>query len=179
MDVGGIGFRASLSSHAAAALPPRGEEAVLPTTMTVREDGVALFAFADEAERQAFRALTGVSGVGARTALAVLSSLRPDALARAIAAEDLGALTAVSGIGRKTAQRIVLELRGALTSAVPAVAAAGTDVGLGGTEREAYAALLALGYSDAEAGRALAATQGTWGGTAELVRAALRTLAQG
>ncbi len=175
--MGGIGFRAALSAHALRSLPPVGAEVMLPTVLTLREDGASLFAFHDESERRAFRALAGVSGVGGRTALAVLSVLRPEALAAAVETEDLAALTAAPGVGRKTAQRLVLELKGRLPrgagrSASPQPAPAGP-------EAEARAALLALGYSEAEALAAVDAVRGEAHGIAEMVRAALRRLARG
>ena len=177
LDVGGIGFRAALSAHALRSLPPVGAEVILPTVLTLREDGASLFAFRDESERHAFRALAGVSGVGGRTALAVLSVLRPDALAAAVEAEDLAALTAAQGVGRKTAQRLVLELKGRLPRGADPLAS--PQPAASGPEAEACAALLALGYSEAEAVAAVDAVRGEAQGTAEKVRAALRRLAGG
>ncbi len=178
VDVGGIGFRAAASAHTLAQLPPLGSEVRLPTVLTVREDGVALFAFGDDGERQAFRALAGVTGVGGRTALAVLSVLRPAALAAAVEAEDLAQLTRVPGVGRKTAQRLVLELKGRLPAAAGAPAD-GRSPSASPAEGEARAALVALGYSEPEAAAAIAAVCGEGGDTERLVRAALRRLASG
>lgn len=176
VDVGGIGFRASVSRHAARALPPTGAEAVLPTLLAVGDDGVRLFGFADEGEREAFRALTSVGGVGARTALAILSSLTPAALAQAIRDGDAAALTAVPGVGRKTAQRLLLELRERFDGGA---AGGGADT----AAADAHAALVGLGYSGEEASRALAAAGAAAGDgdrdAAALVRAALRVLAGG
>jgi len=182
MDVGGIGFRLTVSANAAASLPAPGAAVRLSTGLVVREDGVALFGFRDEAERDAFGALCSVAGVGAKMAVAVLSKFTPEALSRAIAAEDVTALCAVSGVGRKTAQRLILELKGQLTpSGSPAAigaAAAGTPVT--GPEEEAHAALVALGYSAAQAAAALAAVRATTDAAAPaLLRAALRHLGGG
>jgi Holliday junction DNA helicase RuvA len=177
LDVGGVGFRLALSAHAAGALPAPGEAARLPTVLAVREDGVSLYGFRDEAEREAFTALTAVATIGGRTALAVLSLFTPESLARAIEAEDVTALTRVPGVGRKTAQRLVLELKGRLPDlgdgAVPTAAPAT------GPEADARAALLGLGYSDAEAAAALERVRDGDGGPADagaLLRSALRLL---
>ncbi len=178
LDVGGIGFRLALSAHAAAALPAPGEAARLPTVLAVREDGAALFGFRDEAEREAFTALTAVATIGGRTALAVLSLFTPEALARVIEAEDIGALTRVPGVGRKTAQRLVLELKGRLPDLgdgpAPATAPAS------GAETDARAALVGLGYSESEAAAALERVRDGDGAAAPdagaLLRSALRLL---
>lgn len=178
LDVGGIGFRLTLSDHGSAALPPPGEEATVPTALVVREDGAELFGFRDDAERASFRALTAVATIGPKTAIAVLSILTPSLLAQAVEAEDLAALTRVPGIGRKTAQRLVLELKGRLTSAEAAPAGPATGR-VHGPEGEARAALLSLGYSAAEAAAAIDAARGEAQDTGALVRAALRRLAGG
>ena len=184
VDVGGIGFHAAVSTAAAASLPAPGVEVTLPTVLVVREDGVALFAFADDAERRAFRALTAITGVGARTALGVLSVLRPEALVTAVHEGDADALTRAPGVGRKTAQRLLLELRERLAAAgLHGVAApARGEPPVSGVREEAAAALHALGYSKEEAAEALSAVRAgaaadTAGGTATLVRAALGVLA--
>ena len=175
LDVGGIGFRLTLSAHASAALPAPGEAATVPTALVVREDGAALYGFVDEGERAAFTALTAVATIGPKTAVAVLSHLTPQALGRAVEAEDLAALTRVPGIGRKTAQRLVLELKDRLSGSEglggPASAAAPA-----GAEGEARAALVSLGYSAAEAAAAVDAVRGEAGDPGTLVRAALREL---
>jgi Holliday junction DNA helicase RuvA len=173
LDVGGIGFRLALSAHAGSALPPPGAEATVPTALVVREDGVALYGFRDEAERAAFLALTAVATVGPKTALAVLSVLTPEQLAAAVEAEDAEALVRVPGIGRKTAQRLILELKGRLQAA-PAAPPRGAADPAAAAEAEARAALVALGYSPAEAAAAVEAVRGRATDAGELVRAALR-----
>jgi Holliday junction DNA helicase RuvA len=171
VDAQGLGFRVGVTSRAAAALPPPGGEVCLPTLLLWREDGPSLLGFVDEAEREACRALLGVAGIGARTAVALLSALTPEALAQAVAAEDAAVLTRVPGVGPKTARRLVVELKGRL---VPrAVAEAEAPVA------EAQQALEALGYSAEEAARALAQVRTVGGEAADLVRAALRVLARG
>lgn len=175
IDVGGIGFRLTLSSLGSAALPPPGEPATVPTALVIREDGAALFGFRDEAERTAFAALTSVATIGPRTAIAVLSVLTPQALGRAVEAEDIAVLTRVPGIGRKTAQRLVLELKDRFSGADDS---GGPDriTALASPESEARAALVALGYSGTEAAAALEAVHGEAADSGAMVRAALREL---
>ena len=172
MDVGGVGFHVLVSGHAAAGLPAAGVEVQLPTVLVVREDGMQLFGFRDEEERSAFASLITVAGIGPRIALAILTSLRPAALAAALEREDLTALTRVPGVGRKTAQRLVLELRGKLAGGGPS-----PDVPAGPPAvAEAHAALVALGYAAADAQSALATLDPAGQDAAQLVRAALRRL---
>lgn len=175
LDVGGIGFHLAISAQLEAVLPAVGAPLRVPTHLSVREDGVALFGFRDQAEREAFGALTGVAGVGPKLALAVLSRFPPDALASLLAAQDASALCTVPGIGKKTAQRLLLELQGALAGGAATPAA----VPAAGPEAEAAAALISLGYTQAQAGEALAALGPSPGDAAALLRAALRHLGGG
>ncbi|MGD0053674.1 MAG: Holliday junction branch migration protein RuvA, partial [Vulcanimicrobiaceae bacterium] len=129
VDVNGVGYLVFASSRTLAKAPPRGEPLRLLIETHVREDHIHLYGFADEAEREWFRLLTTVQGVGARIALAILSVLAPDALATAIAAQDKAALTEAEGVGPKLGQRIVIELKDkvggiALGPAAPAPLAA-------------------------------------------------------
>ncbi|MBD0354857.1 MAG: Holliday junction branch migration protein RuvA [Actinomycetota bacterium] len=154
LDVGGVGYRASASLATLRALPSLGEECVIHTRMVVREDAMLLFGFASREERMAFDALTAVSKVGPKLALAVLSSMSPADVAEAVARGDVLKLASVPGLGRKTAERLVLELKGknlAVFGAEPAVAG---DAG-GGPYMEAREALTGLGYSLEEAEKAL------------------------
>ncbi len=174
VDVGGIGFHLLLSGQAAAALPAPGEPVQVLTSLVLREDGATLFGFRDEAEREAFAALTAVGGVGPKLALSVLSSFTPAALSRILELEDVAALCRVSGVGRKTAQRLILELRGRLAAADGAAAAVEDPDGL---QAEARAALVALGYQPSEAAAAVMTAGGDGAAdAASLVRAALRAL---
>ncbi|MCA1731015.1 MAG: Holliday junction branch migration protein RuvA [Actinobacteria bacterium] len=152
VDVGGVGYRASTSSNTLRALPPIGEECVLHTRMVVREDAMLLFGFAGREERAAFDSLTGVSKVGPKLALAVLSAMNPQEVAEALGRSDLMKLASVPGLGRKTAERLVLELRGKNLAAFDPGIAGGNA---GGPYVEAREALTALGYSMDEAERAL------------------------
>lgn len=108
---GGVGYQLALPEHAFASLPARGEAVAFYTYLNVREDAQELFGFATFEERETFAILRGISKVGPRTALAILSHLRPEELAQVIETEDQAALARISGIGPKTAQHILLELR--------------------------------------------------------------------
>ncbi|MCL6596166.1 MAG: Holliday junction branch migration protein RuvA [Firmicutes bacterium] len=183
VDVGGLGLEVQLTARAEARLPTRGE-ATLLTRFVVREDGVALYGFADEAEREGFDRLLGVAGVGPRLALATVSTLAPDRLRRALAGGDAAALTAVPGVGRKIAQRMILDLKEWAAEAVPGeggegqpAAPAGGAAADGPDAAFAVQALVALGYGPAEARQAVreALTQGA-GEAGELVRASLARL---
>jgi Holliday junction DNA helicase RuvA len=128
-------------------LPATGAEIALYTHLAVREDAHQLFGFATEAERHAFRQLLKISGVGARTALSVLSGLSVSDLRDAVVNQDSGRLTKVPGIGKKTAERLLLELRDKLDAVLAAPAAAKGD----GKAGDVMNALLSLGYNDREA----------------------------
>ena len=155
LDIGGVGYRASASLATLRALPSLGEKCVIHTRMVVREDAMLLFGFATKEERSAFDALTAVSKVGPKLALAVLSSMSPPEIAEAVARGDVLKFAAVPGLGRKSAERLVLELKGkdiAVFAPEPAISANG---GGGGPYMEAREALTGLGYSLEEAEQAL------------------------
>jgi holliday junction DNA helicase RuvA len=135
IDVGGVGLLVQCSPGTLAALRP-GERTKVSTSLVVREDALTLYGFANDDERNTFELLQTASGIGPRLALAMLATLSPDGLRRAVAAADVTALTAVPGIGRKGAQRIVLELAGRLGSpgdGVAAVAGSGSASSANGT----------------------------------------------
>jgi holliday junction DNA helicase RuvA len=156
LDVGGVGYRASASLSTLRALPSLGEECVIHTRMVVREDAMLLFGFANKEERAAFDALTAVSKVGPKLALAVLSSMSPAEIAEAVARGDVLKFASVPGLGRKSAERLVLELKGKdIAVFAPAPAISGDGGGGGGPYMEARVALTGLGYSLEEAERAL------------------------
>jgi holliday junction DNA helicase RuvA len=155
LDVGGVGYRASASLGTLRALPSLGEECVIHTRMVVREDAMLLFGFAAPEERAAFDALTAVSKIGPKLALAVLSAMAPPEISEAVARGDVLKLSSVPGLGRKTAERLVLELKGkdlAVFGPEPVVSA---DGGGGGPYMEAREALTGLGYSIEESEKAL------------------------
>jgi holliday junction DNA helicase RuvA len=154
LDVGGVGYRAAASLATLRALPSLGEECVIHTRMVVREDAMLLFGFATKEERSAFDALTAVSKVGPKLALAVLSSMSPPQIAEAVARGDVLKFASVPGLGRKSAERLVLELKGkdiAVFAPEPVISSGGG----GGPYMEAREALTGLGYSLEEAEKAL------------------------
>ena len=146
VDVQGVGYELDVPMSTFYQLPAAGSELTLLTHLIVREDAHQLFGFASDTERGAFRQLLRISGVGARTALAVLSGLSVSELHQAVNAQDSGRLTKIPGIGRKTAERLILELRDKLDAVSVAVPAAGTR-----DDDDIVNALLALGYNEREA----------------------------
>ena len=183
VDAGGVGYEVDVPMSTFCRLPGLNEPVVLWTHMAVREDAHLLFGFAGRAERELFRQLIRISGVGGKLALALLSSLEPDELARAVAQEDIKTLSRVPGIGKKTAERLILELRGKLGSLPSAdllspVPAAGAALLVENDERaDISQALQALGYSAREAEAALKSVpDGT--DVATGIRLALKTLAR-
>lgn len=179
VDVGGVGYRVAVPASTAAALPGPGEEVTLHTHTHVREDTLALYGFASEDELRLFEDLMTVSGIGPRLSLTALSTLRPAEFRRAIAEEDVASLTRISGVGRKTAQRMILELKGKLTPGPEGDAGPQAAAAFDAPESDAVAALVALGYAEADAARAVRAARAAEGeaDTARLVRLALRELA--
>lgn len=179
IDVQGVGYAVLASGKTLAALPPVGGDVMLLTELQVREDSMTLFAFGSAAEREAWRQLTGVQGVGGRLALAILSILTPDELARAIAAGDKAMIARASGVGPKLAQRIALELQGKLGLA-PALGASGPAAANPATT-DALSALANLGFKPVEASAAVAKAAeelGTGATLDALVRLALKKAAR-
>lgn len=160
VDVSGVGYRAAVPVGVIGSLPPLGEECVLHTRMIVREDAISLFGFATKEERSAFDALTAVSKIGPKLAVAVLSTLSPAEISSAVARDDAVKLATVPGLGKKTAERVVLELKGkefavfAPEGVTPNGSASVVEPGAG-TYMEAREALTSLGYSLDEAEQAL------------------------
>lgn len=186
VDVGGVGYLVHCSSRTLGGLPGRGEAVRLEIETHVREDHIHLYGFADTGERDWFRLLTTVQGVGARVALAILSVLPPDALVQAVAAQDKAAVARANGVGPKLAQRIVSELKDKVGSMsfAPGAAVAG-DSGKGaapesGASDDAVSALVNLGYGRSEAFSAVAKAarkDGASGDVSALIRDALKELA--
>jgi len=186
IDVGGVGYLVFCSTRTLGQLPPPGGGAKLLIETHVREDHIHLYGFFDAAERDWFRLLTTVQGVGARLALAILSAVAPNDLTLAIVAQDKAMLTRADGVGPRLAARVVNELRdkvggmalAATNTATPAPQAA-NDPGATG---DAVSALVNLGYRRAEAFGAVAAASRRLGADAKvdaLIRAGLQELAQG
>ena len=174
IDVNGVGYEADVSMQTFYNLPPLGETVQVFTQLVIREDAHLLFGFATAEERKTFRQLIKVSGIGAKTALGILSAMTADELAQAVAEEDVKRLSSAPGIGKKTAERMVLELRGKLITHTVTdglfAAAPTTD-----ETEDIVSTLLALGYSEREA---KAAVKGVPKGTdvGEGVRLALKNL---
>ncbi|HTO89948.1 MAG TPA: Holliday junction branch migration protein RuvA [Candidatus Sulfotelmatobacter sp.] len=153
VDAGGVGYLVSVSTFTASSLPPVGSTVALRTRQIVREDALMLFGFSESQELKLFDQLITVSGVGPKLAMAVLSGLRPEALARAIRDENLGMLVAIPGIGRRTAERMVVELRDRIEA--PAGQREASVLPRAEKLRDAVAALTRLGYTSAQAEEAL------------------------
>ena len=180
IDVHGVGYQVQASTRTLDGLGPIGGDVLLLTELQVREDGWTLFGFGSAGEREAFRQLTSVQGVGGRVALAILSVLDPTELAAAVSRGDKAMVARANGVGPKLAQRIVNELAGKLGS--PALAgAAGAPLARGGPAADALSALANLGFKPAEASAAVAAANEELGSDASLdalVRLALRKAAK-
>jgi Holliday junction DNA helicase RuvA len=178
IDVAGVGYLVHLSARTLDALGPVGGEVLILTELQVREDAWTLFGFGSAAERDAFRALTSIQGVGGRLALAILSVLSPEELARAVAQDDKAMIGRANGVGPKLAARIANELQGklgvtGLGGAAPAPR--------GGAASDAMSALANLGFRPAEASAAVNAAQDDLGPDAtldSLVRLALKKAAK-
>jgi holliday junction DNA helicase RuvA len=151
VDVRGVGYEIDVPMSTFYNLPSIGAEIVLYTHLVVREDVHLLFGFATEAERAAFRQLVKISGVGARTALALLSGLSVADLHQAVVAQDSGRLIKIPGIGKKTAERLLLELRDKLGSGIEGATGASGGVQVSKSGSDVLNALLSLGYNDREA----------------------------
>lgn len=173
LDVHGVGYEIDVPMSTFYNLPETGQTATLLTHLAIREDGHFLYGFLTEDERFAFRQLLKISGIGARTALSVLSGLSVSDLSAAVAQQEIGRLIKVPGIGKKTAERLLLELKGKLADAIPGAALpAASD-----HRADILNALLALGYNEKEAQGALKQLPAEVG-TSEGIRQALRLLSK-
>lgn len=172
---GGVVYEVDVPLSVFRRLPAVGTEFELRTLQVVREDSAALYGFVDAGERELFRRLLGASGVGAKLALAMLSTYDAPRLARALVEKDVTALRQVSGVGRKTAERLVLDLADKVTD-LAAGGGGGDDAGAPQGARDAVAALVALGYAFADADAAVRAvlSEGDVASTDELIRRALQ-----
>ncbi len=186
MTAGGVGFRVMCSMTTLAALPAAGQECTLYTHMNVREDAAELFGFAKREERDMFRRLISVSGIGPKSALGVLGSMPLSDLRLAILTGDATALSRAPGIGKKTAQRISLELKDSLAKdalggadgLADTVFAVDADAPAQDAVSEAMLALKSLGYTPQEAAAALKGVKGEADTPDELIKLALRHMAQ-
>ncbi|MFT7287030.1 MAG: Holliday junction DNA helicase RuvA [Halieaceae bacterium] len=181
VDVAGVGYELQVPMTTLFQLPGLGETVTLLTHHAVREDAHTLYGFVAERDRQLFRYLIRVSGVGPKLALTILSGMDADSFARAVRSGDLSALVALPGVGKKTAERLLIEMRDRLASWIEQLT---DDLDAGGASSRAAAdklseaeeALVALGYKPAEAARLVAAVDSdTVADSQELIRLALRS----
>lgn len=179
IECGGLGYKCFVSMNTQRTLPRIGEEAMLYTYLSVREDAMDLYGFASTSEQACYKMLINISGVGPKVGLAILSEMTPDAVAMAAAAGDTKAFTRASGVGPKLAQRIVLELKDKVKgmfgsqSEVPQ----GAAVSASSNAAAAVQALGALGYSPSEAAAAVGRIDSSLK-TEEIIRLALKSLAR-
>jgi Holliday junction DNA helicase RuvA len=178
IDVAGVGYLVQMSGKTLGAIGPIGGEVVILTELQVREDAWTLFGFGSASERDSFRVLTSIQGVGGRLALAILSILSPDELARAVAHGDKAMIARANGVGPKLAARIANELQGKLA---PGLGAGPAPAPRSTAASDALSALANLGFKPAEASAAVSAAEDELGPGASLdslVRLALRKAAK-
>lgn len=189
VDAGGVGYKMTVSENTYRALPRRGDKnpvVTLYTYLSVREDGIELFGFGNERELSSFKMLLTVSGVGPKAAMAILSLLTPEKFALAVCTEDKKTISKASGVGPKTAARIILELRDKLmketsidedlSTAVLDHSAEAAGAPARGKTSEAMDALLVLGYTRAEAQKALATIDTQALSIEDIIKEALKKL---
>jgi Holliday junction DNA helicase RuvA len=182
LDVGGVGYELEAPMSTFYLLPETGAQVTLLTHLAIRDDAHVLYGFAKEGERELFRALLKVSGVGAKLALGVLSGMNAEEFARAVQSGDTAALVRLPGVGKKTAERLVVEMRDRLDQlgvtpalvAMPATAAAPVE----SAADEAISALVSLGYKPVEAQRMIRRVEEPDMNSEELIRAALKAAAK-
>jgi Holliday junction DNA helicase RuvA len=186
LDVHGVGYELQAPLGTIAQLPATGQEVVLHTHLAVREDAQQLYGFWRREERDLFRALIRVSGIGPKLGLAILSGMDPDEFVLSVQRGDIGALRKLPGIGKKTAERLVIEMRDGLgewitaLAPAPAPAAGAPASARNRMVQDAESALIALGYKPAEAARAVnAVLDDAVEGSEELIRRALKGMASG
>ncbi len=183
VDVGGVGYQVIVPMTTFYQLPAEGQKVSLLTHMSVREDAHVLYGFLDASSRDLFRLLIRINGVGPKMALAILSAMEPFELMSRIREEDVAGLTKIPGVGKKTAERLMVEMRDKI--ATDTVPEQGTLSNASNThasaqlrwEKEALAALVSLGYSPAQASRALSRLDGPFENCEQMIRLALKQLA--
>ncbi len=182
VDCSGVAFYLTVSANTLRKCGDVGDTQTLFTYLSVREDALDLFGFADKAELDCYKLLTGISGVGPKAAIAILSALTPDSLALAVAGDDAKSISVAQGIGAKIANRIILELKGKIDS-IPVSSgslgniAAVKKSALSYAGEDAVNALVMLGYSKSEAGIAVGKLDGNLS-TEEMIKQALALLAK-
>ena len=181
IDVQGVGFSLAVPSTVQGVLPAPGEKCTLYTYLSVKEDALDLYGFADKAEQKAFKTLISVSGVGPKAGLSILSVLSPQKIALAVTTGDYKAFTAANGVGPKVAQRIVLELKGKFSNddvAGVTMADVQKTAASTGSVSQAISALIALGYNQSQAALAVSKLDAD-GDVQTLIKQALKLLAGG
>ncbi len=174
IDVSGVGYEVEAPMSTIFDLPETGREVTLFVHYAAKEDTVALYAFLRESERLLFRALQKVSGIGSKTALAVLSGVSTEEFARLVQSGDVQSLTRIPGIGKKTAERIIVELRDRVDGMPLAVSGGGASALSKDPQTEAISALQQLGYKPAEASRLVKDVAATGDDAEVLIRKALK-----
>lgn len=180
LDVNGVGYEVEVPMTTLYRLPALGESVVLHTHLVVREDAQLLYGFADRRDREMFRELIRLSGVGPKLALALMSTLEVDELVRCVQLEDAAQLQRVPGVGKKTADRLLVELRGRFKAweTMPAISDLVTEVpplgAAASAEQDAISALVSLGFKPQEASKAIAAISDKSLSSEELIRHALK-----
>lgn len=173
IECAGVGYEVETPMSTFLELPPPGSELFLHTHLLVREDAHFLFGFATEEEKQLFRTLLKISGVGAKMGLAILSGMTVSDFARCVQAEDSALLVRIPGVGKKTAERLIIEMRDRIGKS-PALAAAGAKRSEGDSRSEAVDALVSLGYKPAEVKRFLSSIDVRDMSAEDIIRLALR-----
>lgn len=178
IDCHGVGYEVETPMSTFLELPPEGKPVTLLTHLIVREDSHTLFGFATAAEKQLFRGLLRISGVGAKMALAILSAMTPGDFQRCVEYEDATTLTKIPGVGKKTAERLIIEMRDRVTR-LPAAATAPGAIAVDGDSprQEAVDALIALGYKPAEVNRLIGRLDTDGQSAEDIIRSALKQVA--
>jgi Holliday junction DNA helicase RuvA len=180
LDVNGIGYEVEVPMTTLYRLPAVGEPVTLHTHLVVREDAQLLYGFAEKRERELFRELIRLNGVGPKLALALMSGLEVDELVRCVQAQDTSALVRIPGVGKKTAERLLVELKDRFKAweAMPATATfvvePGSKTAVTSAENDAVSALISLGFKPQEASRAVSAIQEDNLSSEEMIRRALK-----
>ena len=183
LDVNGVGYELEVPMTTLYRLPPVGDSLTLYTHLVVREDAQLLYGFAEKRERELFRELIRLNGVGPKLALALMSGLEVDELVRCVQAQDTSTLVKIPGVGKKTAERLLVELKDrfkaweAIPGIAPLVLEPSGQAVVSSAENDAVSAMIALGFKPQEASRAVAAVQENGLSSEELIRRALKGMA--
>jgi len=180
LDVNGIGYEVEVPMTTLYRLPAVGEPVTLHTHLVVREDAQLLYGFAEKRERELFRELSRLNGVGPKLALALMSGLEVDELVRCVQAQDTSVLVRIPGVGKKTAERLLVELKDrfkaweSMPAIAPLVVEPGSKTAVSSAENDAVSALISLGFKPQEASRAVSAIQEENLSSEEMIRRALK-----